>query len=152
MQRPSQQALGQHRVQVREQQRLDIAEDTHAVTLAAVQELLRIGAVTSRLRLDVIQLPDQRDETRGELLRPSSVLGQRLQRIVEIVVPENSFQATAGTAAASPPRRPRRSRVVHKLSGSRCSPRAVVAAMARIAHKKARRPFLAIIRSSQRTL
>jgi hypothetical protein len=50
------------------------------------QLLQRLGiqVVAPSLGLDLVQPSDEFDEARRQLLRPALVLGQRLQRIVEV--------------------------------------------------------------------
>jgi len=62
-------ALGQHGVEVGQQQRLDLAQHGHALALAPMTEFRRRDPVAAGLRLHFIQLADQRDEPRGQLVR-----------------------------------------------------------------------------------
>ena len=45
---------------------------------------MHIDPVAPGLCLDVAQLADQAHEPRGQLIRPTLVLGQSLQRVVQI--------------------------------------------------------------------
>ncbi len=84
MQRLPQQALGQHGMQVGQQQLFDVGQHGYAVVLPPAPELVRIHAVAPGLRFHFVQLADQRDEPRGQLTRPALILGQCLQCLMEV--------------------------------------------------------------------
>jgi len=71
-------------VQVLQRQGLDLLEHRRAVQPSLLLQRLRVQPVAAGVGLELVRTADQLDEARRQLLRPPLVLGQRLQRIVEV--------------------------------------------------------------------
>jgi hypothetical protein len=84
VQRLAQQAARQHAVQVLQRQGLDLLEHRRAEQPALLLQRLRVQLVAAGLGLDLVQRSDELDEARRQLIGPAPVLGQRLQRVMEV--------------------------------------------------------------------